>query len=71
MSGPQTLWPEVPLSEVAAIERSSVQPSEITPGTTYVGLDNIESGGRFINLRPVSAGDLASSKFRFTPSHLL
>jgi type I restriction enzyme S subunit len=68
---PRNWWPEVSLNEVAAIERSSVQPSEIAPGTTYVGLDNIESGGRFINMKSVNAGELGSSKFRFTPRHLL
>lgn len=71
MIAPRNGWPEVSLNEVAAIERSSVQPSEITPGTTYVGLDNIESGGRFINLKSVNPGELGSSKFRFTPGHLL
>ena len=71
MSEPATRWPDVPLGEVAVIERSSVQPSEIAAGTTYVGLENIERGGRFINLKRVDCGELASAKFRFSPSHLL
>src|SRR5690606_19761039 len=35
------------------------------------GLENIESGGGFVNVRPVGAGELASSKFAFTPRHVL
>jgi type I restriction enzyme S subunit len=61
----------VSLSEVAVIERDIVDPAAIEAGTTYVGLENIESGGRFVGVRPVDAGELASSKFAFTPQHLL
>jgi type I restriction enzyme S subunit len=61
----------VRLGEVATIERDSVQPEDIQGGTMYVGLENIESGGRFLNVKPVEKGELASSKFKFTPKHLL
>ena len=64
-------WPKVALREVATIERSSLQPEKIKTGTTYVGLEHIESGGAFVNLKPVDAGALASSKFQFTERHLL
>ncbi len=63
--------PRVALKEVASIDRTIVEPSQIKPGTLFVGLENIESGGRFVNVRPVEAGELASSKFAFTPSHVL
>src|SRR3989442_5439727 len=61
----------VPLNDVAVIERDIVDPTAIESGTLYVGLENIESGGRFVGVRPVDAGELASSKFAFTPQHLL
>jgi type I restriction enzyme, S subunit len=61
----------VALSDVAVIERDIVDPAVIKTGTLYVGLENIESGGRFVGVRPVDAGELASSKFAFTPQHLL
>lgn len=57
----------VALSDVAVIEREIVDSTAIETGTLYVGLENIESGGRFIGVRPVDAGELASNKFAFTP----
>jgi type I restriction enzyme S subunit len=56
---------------VAEIERDIVDPSEIETGTLYVGLENIQSGGDFIDVRRIDAGELASSKFAFSPRHLL
>ncbi|WP_082818333.1 restriction endonuclease subunit S [Variovorax boronicumulans] len=64
-------WPLVAISDVADIERDSIQASEIKTGTLYVGLENIVSGGNFLDVREVDHGELASSKFRFTSSHLL
>ncbi|MHC5713117.1 MAG: restriction endonuclease subunit S [Nostoc sp.] len=64
-------WKIVTLAEVANIERSGVQPEQIRDGTIYVGLEHIERGGRFIGLKPVDAGELASSKFQFTEQHIL
>ncbi len=61
----------VALSDVAVIQREIVDSTAIETGTLYVGLENIESGGRFVGVRPVDAGELASSKFAFTPQHLL
>lgn len=61
----------VALGDVARIERETVDPAEIKSGTLYVGLENIESGGRLINVGPVAAGELASNKFLFTPKHVL
>jgi type I restriction enzyme S subunit len=66
-----TCWKTVALGDVAAIERQSVDAANISAGTVYVGLENIQSGGRLINIRPVGRGELASSKFVFTPQHLL
>jgi len=64
-------WKSVALSEVADIERNGVEASAIRDGTLYVGLENIQSGGDFLNVRAVDEGELASSKFAFTGEHLL
>ena len=64
-------WKTVALGEIAAVERSSMQPEQIKAGTTYVGLEHIESGGTFLGPKPVGAGALASSKFQFTQRHIL
>lgn len=64
-------WPNVALQHVAEIEREVVEASAIADGTLYVGLENIQSGGEFIGVRAVDTGELASSKFAFSPRHLL
>ena len=61
----------VALKEVASIERSSIQPSDISQGTPYLGLEHIESGGRILHPKLVEKGELASSKFRFSGQHIL
>jgi type I restriction enzyme S subunit len=63
--------PRVALQDVATIERDMVEPYQIKSGTLFVGLENIESGGRFVDVRPVESGELASSKFAFTSRHVL
>jgi type I restriction enzyme S subunit len=64
-------WQDVSLGDVATVERFGIQPGDIRDGTAYVGLKNIKSGGTLIDVRVVDAGDLASSKFRFTSRHIL
>ncbi|MBK5926870.1 restriction endonuclease subunit S [Rhodobaculum claviforme] len=64
-------WPTVALAEVASIERDGVAPEAIASGTRYLGLEHIESGGQIIGGEPVEAGDLASTKFAFSPRHVL
>jgi type I restriction enzyme, S subunit len=64
-------YPMRRLGEVATIERRVVDPAGITEGTTYVGLENIESGGGFVGVREVRDGELASTKFRFDDRHVL
>jgi type I restriction enzyme, S subunit len=64
-------WKTVTLGEVAAVERSGIQPEEIAHGTKYVGLEDIESGGKIRRAKPVDQGELASSKFKFTEKHVL
>jgi type I restriction enzyme S subunit len=64
-------WPIVALETIAEIERSSIQPESISQGTAYLGLEHIESGGLILGAKPVDAGELASSKFKFTKNHVL
>ena len=64
-------WRHVPLGEVARVDRSSVAPEKICDGTTYVGLENIKSGGGFVDVTPVTRGQLASTKFVFGGEHVL
>lgn len=64
-------WRTAALHEVATIEREVVKAAAIDDGTLYVGLENIQSGGEFVSVREVESGELASSKFAFTPRHLL
>jgi len=61
----------VRLHHVVELEREGIQPDEISGGTWYVGLENIDSKGHFVNVERVEAGMLASTKFRFGPEHLL
>ncbi|HJP92389.1 MAG TPA: restriction endonuclease subunit S [Pyrinomonadaceae bacterium] len=64
-------WKTVELREVATIERSVIQPTDIVSGTRYLGLEHIESGGRILGATPVGEGELASSKFNFNEKHVL
>ncbi|HXS33150.1 MAG TPA: restriction endonuclease subunit S [Solirubrobacterales bacterium] len=59
------------MEEVATLVRQSIAPDEIPQGTAYVGLENIERGGRLTGVSAVGPGDLASAKFRFEPGDVL
>ena len=59
------------LGEIAEIERHGIAPDDISTGQSYIGLEHIESGGRIVANVTVHAGELASSKVRFTANHLL
>jgi type I restriction enzyme, S subunit len=64
-------WGRAKLSEVADIERAGISSDAIATGTRYLGLEHIESGGKILGAATVEAGDLASTKFRFTSRHVL
>jgi type I restriction enzyme S subunit len=66
-----TTWQAVELDQIARIDRSSIQPKKIQPGTLYLGLEHIEHGGKIIGSQSVENGELKSSKFQFSPDHLL
>jgi type I restriction enzyme S subunit len=61
----------VRIGDAVTIERHQVEARAIATGSLYVGLENIEPGGRFLNVRAVEQGELASSKFRFSSDHVL
>lgn len=63
-------WQLVPLGDVARIDRRTVAPEDIVPGTFYVGLEDISSSGE-INNSSVERGELKSSKFEFDERHVL
>lgn len=60
-----------PLGEIATIERRGVEPSSLPSDTRYLGLEHIERGGRIICSDTVGQAALASTKFAFTPEHVL
>ncbi|CAH0230431.1 restriction endonuclease subunit S [Rhodococcoides fascians] len=61
----------VDLGDIAAIDRKGVQPSALPADTLYLGLEHIERGGRIIGHDTVAGAELASTKFRFSPEHVL
>ncbi len=62
---------DVALGDVVSIDRVAVHPAMIMPGTPYVGLENIERGGRLVGVADTQAGQLASAKFQFSDEHVL
>lgn len=64
-------WHIAKLNDVATIERDGIASDAIATGTRYLGLEHIESGGKILGSETVAAGDLASTKFRFTDRHVL
>lgn len=64
-------WSKATIGDVVTIARSGVAPEDIESGTTYVGLEHIDSSGEFVEVAAVEKGDLASTKFRFTSKHVL
>lgn len=61
----------VELGSVATIERKGVDPRAVAPETLYIGLEHIERGGRIIGHDTVAGAELGSTKFQFSPEHVL
>lgn len=59
------------LASISTIVREGVAPESIRAGELYVGLEHITSEGEFEGVGSVDAGELASTKFRFGPEHIL
>lgn len=66
-----TTWPTRKLKQVATILRSGVQPEDIGVDEKYVGLENIERGGRLVNVAAAGGASIESLKYRFTADHIL
>jgi type I restriction enzyme S subunit len=64
-------WASTLLSEVAKIDRRGVSPDSLSPSTRYVGLEHIDHKGVIESRETVESAALKSTKFEFTPSHVL
>ncbi|WP_084717785.1 restriction endonuclease subunit S [Streptacidiphilus carbonis] len=64
-------FPLTKLGMAATIERIAIQPSEIDDTTPYIALENIQRGGKIINVESAGAAEIASAKFRFTDKQVL
>ena len=67
----QTKYPIQILGQVATIERNSVDPAKIPDGTKYIGLENIDSKGRVIDVLAIDKNGVKSNKYIFTSKHIL
>jgi type I restriction enzyme S subunit len=63
--------PAEQLQNIAKIDRLGISPEKIANATNYIGLEHIEAGGKILKSVMVTNGDLASTKFQFTPHHVL
>ncbi|WP_241077370.1 restriction endonuclease subunit S [Achromobacter xylosoxidans] len=64
-------FPLVSLGDFVEIARNGISPEKIQRGTNYVGLENIDGSGNFVDVKGVDAGELASSKLLFTQKQVL
>jgi len=64
-------WPLVCLRDLATRKSVQVAPSEIDPGTPYIGLEHISPGGAVEEGHTVSSSGLTSNKFMFSSGDLL
>jgi len=61
----------VRLGDVATIERKTVSPQNLSPETTYLGLEHIKKGGDIIASSTIAESNVLSSKFEFNEEHIL
>jgi len=59
------------LGDVAKLDRKGIAPPDIKAGTRYIGLEHIDGGTGAIAEATVLNGEIKSSKFVFTPDHVL
>lgn len=64
-------FPLASLGDFVKIARNGISPEKIQSGTNYVGLENIDGSGNFVDVKAVDAGELASAKFLFTRKQVL
>lgn len=68
---PESLWKTARLSNVVDIDRVGVDPTRLKRDEPYVGLEHVNSSGRITNGPTVGSANLKSTKFKFTPDHIL
>lgn len=61
----------VALGEIASVDRQVIGPTHIDDGTTYIGLEHIERGGRLLGSETIGDFTVASAKHKFTRDHIL
>jgi type I restriction enzyme S subunit len=65
-------WEKVKFKQIASIDRTQALPIEFTKEDEYLGLEDIEKvTGNIVKTSMENAEDLKSTKFRFTPNHIL
>ncbi len=64
-------WRTTTLGDVTEIDRRGVSPGAVSPSTRYVGLEHVDPKGNVESYETVESAALKSTKFEFTPSHVL
>jgi len=66
-------WETVTIRDIATIEKNVATPNDLKSSfQNFIGLENIErDSGRLVNFSETSGDELRSTKFKFTPDHIL
>ena len=66
-------WESVTIKDIATIEKNVATPDDLKGSfQNFIGLENIErDSGRLVNFSEISGDELRSTKFKFTPDHIL
>jgi type I restriction enzyme S subunit len=66
-------WELVKIRDIATIEKNVATPDSLNGNSQkFIGLENIErDSGRLVNFSEISGDELRSTKFKFTPEHIL
>ena len=66
-------WESVKIGDIATIEKNVATPDSLNGNSQkFIGLENIErDSGRLVNFSEISGDELRSTKFKFTPEHIL
>ena len=65
-------WEVKPLKKIAEIDKESFDPTDFNGSVNYVGLNCIvKETGKIIDVETITEGDVKSTKFKFSPNHIL
>ncbi|MFA6331502.1 MAG: restriction endonuclease subunit S [Methanoregula sp.] len=66
-------WEIVKIRDIATVEKNVATPESLNGNSQkFIGLENIErESGRLVNFSEISGDELRSTKFKFTPEHIL